>query len=77
MEGSCYTCPTTDSAFVMIMVSVGVVIGAPILFKVSEQFKNLPALNLGISFSQSLGLFSFQMEYPKAGAYTAPLLSST
>jgi len=54
LEGQCRTCPATDGTAMIIIMSLVVVCAAPILFKVSEQAKNFPALNIGISFSQSL-----------------------
>ena len=65
LEGECHKCPDSDATLLILLVGVVVVIVAPVLFKVSEQAKNFPALNIGISFSQTLGLFSFQMDYPE------------
>jgi len=48
----------------ILVIAVVVVIGAPVLFKLSEQAKNFPAFSIGISFSQTLGLFSIQLDYP-------------
>jgi hypothetical protein len=58
LEGGCRKCPETDGTMTMIFIAIGVIIAAPILFKLSEQMKNFPSINIGISFSQYLGLFS-------------------
>jgi len=64
MERSCHKCPTSDGTMMVILISIAVVVAAPILFKVSEQAKNFPSLNIGLSFSQFLGVFSIHLEYP-------------
>lgn len=66
LEGGCRKCPkTSGSEGTIALLAIGIIIAAPILFKLSEQMKNFPSINMGISFSQYIGLFASQLEYPE------------
>ena len=65
LTGSCGKCPESDNTVTIIFIAIGVIIAAPILFKASEQMNNFPSINIGISFSQYVGLFSVQLKYPE------------
>ena len=65
LEGGCRKCPESDPGGMIAFMVIAVVVAGPLLFKLSEQMKNFPSINIGISFMQYLGLFSIQISYPE------------
>ena len=47
LQGQCRLCPNSDGVVLVLVIAIVVVIGAPVLFKLSEQAKNFPAFSIG------------------------------
>jgi hypothetical protein len=64
-DTECRECPKLNMLALLLGAMFGVVLLAPIIFKISDAVKNMPSINISISFAQILAIFPrFNIDWP-------------